>query len=91
MARGQQAIPRIFDIIERESECDPTSPDGVVIDEPVSSGIKGRIEFKNVHFSYPSRKGYVLKGISFVVEPGQTVALVGSSGCVGRCARDWAS
>ena len=42
---------------------------------------QGRIEFKNVTFSFPSRKeDPVLKDVSFVVEPGQQVALVGPSG-----------
>jgi len=43
---------------------------------------KGKIEFRDVHFRYPTdlRKP-VLQGISFVVEPGQKVALVGSTGC----------
>ena len=41
----------------------------------------GRVEFKNVAFSYPTRSdSTVLKNISFVVEPGEMVALVGSSG-----------
>ncbi len=39
----------------------------------------GRIEFRDVHFSY-DEKQQVLKGISFKVEPGQTVAIVGATG-----------
>ena len=39
----------------------------------------GRIEFRNVHFSY-DEKQQVLNGISFKVEPGQTVAIVGATG-----------
>ncbi|KAG4091930.1 P-loop containing nucleoside triphosphate hydrolase protein [Neocallimastix lanati (nom. inval.)] len=43
--------------------------------------IKGHIEFRNVHFTYPSRPdAEVLKGISFKCHPGQTIALVGASG-----------
>lgn len=41
---------------------------------------KGRIEFKNVRFSYPGAQEDALKGVSFVAEPGQTIALVGASG-----------
>ncbi|NBU05283.1 MAG: ATP-binding cassette domain-containing protein [Sphingobacteriia bacterium] len=42
---------------------------------------KGEIEFNNISFNYPSRPDFaVLKEISFKVESGQTVALVGSSG-----------
>lgn len=41
----------------------------------------GRVEFKNVSFAYPSRKDVgVLKNVSFVVEKGQQLALVGPSG-----------
>ena len=43
---------------------------------------KGKIEFRDVVFRYPTdlRKP-VLQGISFTVEPGQKVALVGPTGC----------
>ena len=41
---------------------------------------KGEIEFRNVSFKYPSRDVYVLKNISFKIEPGQVGALVGHSG-----------
>jgi ABC-type multidrug transport system fused ATPase/permease subunit len=40
----------------------------------------GHIEFRNVSFKYPTRDAYVLRNVSFVVEPGQMAALVGHSG-----------
>jgi ATP-binding cassette subfamily B (MDR/TAP) protein 9 len=46
-----------------------------------SESFQGRIQFRNVTFSFPNRKNdKVLKNISFTVEPGQQVALVGPSG-----------
>ena len=46
------------------------------------SRFNGKIEFEDVHFSYPTdlRKP-VLQGLSFTVEPGEKVALVGPTGC----------
>jgi len=41
--------------------------------------VDGRVEFRAVHFSYQEDTP-VLRGISFVAEPGTSVALVGSSG-----------
>lgn len=44
--------------------------------------MKGLIEFKNVWFRYPTRKeDFVLKGFSITINPCETVALVGESGC----------
>ncbi|CCE21814.1 lipid A export permease/ATP-binding protein MsbA [Methylotuvimicrobium alcaliphilum] len=59
-----------------------------ILDEPVENdsgeyepkNCRGRIEFKNVRFKYQGAESEALKGISFTVEPGQTVALVGASG-----------
>ena len=43
---------------------------------------RGRLEFRNVHFTYPTRPDRsVLRGLNLVVEPGQHIALVGASGC----------
>uniref|UniRef100_A0A8C5B455 ATP-binding cassette, sub-family B (MDR/TAP), member 4 n=1 Tax=Gadus morhua TaxID=8049 RepID=A0A8C5B455_GADMO len=44
--------------------------------------IRGDIEFRNIHFNYPSRSDVkVLNNLSLSVKTGQTIALVGSSGC----------
>lgn len=44
--------------------------------------MKGRIEFRDVWFRYPTRKtDFVLKGMCLTIEPGQSIALVGESGC----------
>ncbi|MBC7911129.1 MAG: ABC transporter ATP-binding protein [Pyrinomonadaceae bacterium] len=49
-------------------------------DEPMKSGrAEGRIEFENVWFAYKEDE-WVLKDVSFKVEPGQSVALVGHTG-----------
>ena len=44
--------------------------------------MNGVLEFQNVKFNYPSRpEQKVLQGLSFKVQKGQTIALVGQSGC----------
>ena len=43
--------------------------------------VQGEIEFKNVSFKYPDASDYVLKNISFKANKGETVAIIGSTGC----------
>ena len=45
------------------------------------SGIRGEIEFKNVNFKYPDAEDYVLSDISFSVKKGETLAIIGATGC----------
>lgn len=67
----------MFKIIDRKSRINPESTRG---EKPAN--LEAKIEFKNVSFDYPSREQVkILKSISFKIEPGSTVALVGSSGC----------
>ncbi len=46
----------------------------------IEGKISPRIEFANVEFSYPLNKHATLSGISFVIEPGEHIALVGENG-----------
>lgn len=67
------AVERIFDLCDKELH--PKDEFGKVhIDN-----FKGKIEFDNVSFGYNKNKK-VLDGLSFIIEPKDTVALVGSSG-----------
>ena len=44
-------------------------------------GVVGVVDIQDIHFSYPSRPSVeILKGISFTIEPGQKIAIVGTSG-----------
>ncbi|KAF8373262.1 pgp-1 [Pristionchus pacificus] len=73
---AQGSAASIFEVLDREPPFDSTADTGVK-----QTNAKGRIVLDNVKFRYPSRPDVpILKGISFTVEPGETVALVGSSG-----------
>jgi len=73
LQRGIAASESIYDLIDSNSE--DYSND---FDEPINGDIA--IEFKNVCFKYPSSDKYILDNISFSINPGETVALVGKSG-----------
>uniref|UniRef100_A0A7N8Y4Y8 ATP-binding cassette, sub-family B (MDR/TAP), member 4 n=1 Tax=Mastacembelus armatus TaxID=205130 RepID=A0A7N8Y4Y8_9TELE len=74
-ARG--AAHKVYSIIDRIPSIDSYSEDGFKPDF-----FQGNIEFKNIHFCYPSRIDVkVLNNMSLSVKSGETFALVGSSGC----------
>eukprot|EP00066_Takifugu_rubripes_P014676 XP_011603942.1 PREDICTED: multidrug resistance protein 1-like [Takifugu rubripes] len=74
-ARG--AAYKVYNIIDHKPNIDSFSEDGYKPEY-----IKGDIVFQNIHFSYPSRPEIkILNDMSFHVRNGQTIALVGSSGC----------
>ncbi|KAM6201356.1 phosphatidylcholine translocator ABCB4 isoform 2-T2 [Rhynchocyon petersi] len=74
-ARGAAYV--IFDVIDNNPKIDSFSERGLKPDT-----IKVNLEFSDVHFSYPSRANVkILKGLNLKVQSGQTVALVGNSGC----------
>lgn len=74
-ARG--AAHKVFQIIDHEPNINSYSDEGYKLDV-----VKGNIEFKNIHFNYPSREDVkVLNGMNLKIMSGQTIALVGSSGC----------
>lgn len=70
--KGVAGAGSIFTILDEEVEKD--------VGTRTLERSEGRIEYKNVNFRYVSSKGLTLRDITFSVEPGQTVAIVGRSG-----------
>ncbi|MDN3514370.1 MAG: ABC transporter ATP-binding protein/permease [Candidatus Brocadia sp.] len=68
---------RVFGLMKEPAEVDYTIPNPGK--ELSKRDFKGEIEFQNIWFAY-NGSGYVLKDISFHIEPGQSVALVGVTG-----------
>ena len=63
---------KVFSVLDVE-------PDIVNPEHPKTPAMTGRIEFKNVWFAYEN-DDYILKDVSFTIEPGQKVAFVGATG-----------
>ncbi|KAK0265060.1 hypothetical protein B0A54_09150 [Friedmanniomyces endolithicus] len=77
MGKAKHAAAELKQLFDRKPEIDSWSTDGEVL-----QGMEGSIEFRDVHFRYPTRPEQpVLRGLNLTVKPGQYVALVGASGC----------
>ncbi|RXM98666.1 Multidrug resistance protein 2 [Acipenser ruthenus] len=76
-AKAKISAQRIFMLLVDKPTIDIYSEDG---EKP--SDFEGNIEFRNIHFAYPTRQtSQVLQGLSVKADKGQTLALVGGSGC----------
>lgn len=75
LPRASVSAKRIGEVLDVQ----PTITDGNV--EKGDEKHKGEVEFQNMSFSYPDAEESVLSGISFVAKKGETVALIGSTGC----------
>ncbi|PJF23566.1 MAG: ABC transporter ATP-binding protein [Phototrophicales bacterium] len=74
MAQAAASSERIFEILDAQSDV-VDKPDAITLPP-----IRGEVEFRNVSFAYFNSKDYVLKDVNFVAKPGQTIALLGSTG-----------
>ena len=77
--RAAVSAGRIQEVLETEpSISDPKQP--AMMPALVRGRDGGRVEFRNVEFRYPGAQEPILHDVSFVAEPGETVAIVGSTG-----------
>ena len=73
---GQVSLERVEELLKREPQIsDPITPL-----QPTTPA-RGRIEARNLHIRYDGSNRDTLNGLSFVVEPGELVAVVGPVGC----------
>lgn len=73
MQRMLISAESVFTLIDQKPEGD----DGV---KKLETPVKGHVEFRNIHHRFPDSQRDTLTDVSFVAEPGQTIALVGRSG-----------
>ncbi|KAI9833880.1 MAG: GTPase-activating protein [Thelocarpon superellum] len=77
MGKAKQAAHELKVLFDRKPPIDSWSDEGAPLDH-----VEGNIEFRDVHFRYPTRPEQpVLRGLNLTVKRGQYVALVGASGC----------
>ncbi|RWS15751.1 ABC transporter: subfamily ABCB/MDR-like protein [Dinothrombium tinctorium] len=75
--KGKRAAVNIFKLLDRKPKIFDGNRNGLTF-----KSFEGKIDFNKVSFSYPTRKdAQVFKEITFSVDKGQAVALVGASGC----------
>ena len=73
LPRAQVSAARILEVLDMKTKI----TDGNVRNDQT---VKGKVEFKNVSFSYPGAQERVLDNITFTAEPGEVVAFIGSTG-----------
>ena len=73
-SRGKASLARISELLDAEV----TVKDQTGVQELLEA--KGKIEFKDLTFQYPDGEFPVLKNVSFTIEPGESVGLVGKTG-----------
>lgn len=75
LPRAAVSAGRVAEVLQVEPSIkDPVAP------KPFSNATRGLVEFKNVSFRYPNAEENVLCNISFTAKPGQTTAIIGSTG-----------
>ena len=73
--RASVAAKRINEVLDTR----PSIKDGTVT-KP-DTGLTGEVEFRDVCFCYPDADADMLQNISFTAHKGETVALIGATGC----------
>lgn len=72
-SQGKASLERIGEFLD-------TTPDVADVNATENIDIKGSIEFKNLTFAYPNTKRDTLKNVSFVINEGERVGLIGRTG-----------
>lgn len=81
MSKLSVALSKVYSVIDQAQSYRQSRDKYICPPALLPQSFQGEVCFNDIHFHYPSRpESKVLRGISFKVNPGQTVALVGESG-----------
>lgn len=82
IGKAMVAAKNVFRVIEYPSKINAVDQNKKPNEYVKADNIDGVIEFKEVWFRYPSRKeDFVLRGLNIKINPNDSIALVGESGC----------
>ena len=77
--RADVSAKRILEVLDTEPHVtDGTRTEGAKNAD--GTPVRGRVEFRDVSFTYPDAREPILEHVSFTAQPGQTVAFIGSTG-----------
>ncbi len=74
LSRAEASAQRLFEVLDAESDV-KDAPDAVTLPK-----VDGRVELRDVRFRYIGAESDVVTDLSFVAEPGQTIAILGQTG-----------
>lgn len=79
MASGRASLSRVSELLNEEPKVKDSAD--VIKDLDILNSIEGEIEFNNLSFTYPNSEVEVLSNISFKINPGEKVGIIGKTGC----------
>lgn len=74
ISRGLASWKRVKEVLHSRPDLADGSFDG-------NTRLHGQVEFRNASFAYPGSKQVILKNISLTIRPGETLAIMGATGC----------
>ena len=79
MASGRASLSRVSELLNEEPKVKDS--DDVIKDLNILNNMMGEITFNNLSFAYPNSEVEVLSNVSFKINPGEKVGIIGKTGC----------
>ena len=81
ISRGMASLRRVQEVVETESEIRQVPETADAASAQAAEGKRGTVRFEGVSFVYPDTGSEILHDINFSVDQGETLAIIGSTGC----------
>lgn len=78
ISKGMASWRRVKEVLDSRPEMEDGRFDGAADDDAAP---RGKVQFRDVSFAFPGSGQTILKHINLTIEPGETVAIMGATGC----------